>query len=103
MTIVIGKPIRLPKLEQPTPEQVRAPCSQRAQAPPAARLQRAPRPLARCPTAAPLLTALACPPAATPLLRQVDQYLQQFIAELQGLFEAHKAAAGHGASTLTVY
>lgn len=54
MTIVVGRPIRLPKVEEPTNE-------------------------------------------------QVEEALEQFIAAVEGLFDKHKAAAGHAETKLTVY
>lgn len=34
---------------------------------------------------------------------QVEEYLQKFIGEMERMFKEHKAAAGHSATTLTIY
>ena len=43
------------------------------------------------------------PRRADPSNEEVQQYLQQYIAAIEGIFERHKAAAGHPNATLTVY
>ncbi len=42
------------------------------------------------------------PHRADPSPEEVRQYLDQYIAALQGIFERHKAAAGHASATLTI-
>jgi len=42
------------------------------------------------------------PQRTDPSAEEVQAALQRFITELQGLFERHKAAAGHPHATLTV-
>lgn len=41
--------------------------------------------------------------AEPPPLLQVEEALEQFIAAVEGLFDKHKAAAGHAETKLTVY
>ncbi len=43
------------------------------------------------------------PHVDAPSLGQVQDYLDKFIAELERLFEAHKAQAGHPNEQLLVY
>ena len=132
MYIVVGRPIPVPRVEQPTPEQARRdrcrrrcrPACQPGSAPSVALLRERAcrlrgRPASGGATCAAALPALRRRPAApashpppapasasapTPACpAQVEDYLQRFIAELERLFAEHKAAAGHAATTLTIY
>lgn len=46
---------------------------------------------------------IVVPQVADPTPDEVQRFLQQYIAAIEGLFERHKAAAGHPNSTLMVY
>ena len=43
------------------------------------------------------------PREANPSPETVQRYLQCYIAAIEGLFEQHKAVAGHPTATLTVH
>lgn len=126
MHIVVGRPIPLPKLEQPTAEQVGRAwawgrrCAVVWHAALSPSLPACFPPPAQCTTALSLSRYSARPAAAAARslralqatrvraaiflpARQVEEHLGRFIGELERLFREHKAAAGHGDATLTIY
>lgn len=105
MHIVVGRPIPVPRVEHPTPEQARGAAALAAPlATSALRAHHAVRDHSMTSMPAQLHAPLShiLPPTAN-TTRQVELYLQRFTADLERLFEVHKAAAGHAATSLTIY
>ena len=44
-----------------------------------------------------------CPLTAEPTVALVDEYHKRYVAELQRVFETHKARLGYGSSELEIY